>query len=676
MAAPPEDLKAELVELRHKIEHHSTLYYRHDAPEIPDQEYDQLFDRLLEIEKLWPALITPDSPSQRVGSEPLSGFTQITHEIPMLSLDKVTDEEALQRFENRIHKRFDSDKAIEYSCEPKIDGVAVSLLYENGVLTRAATRGDGTTGEDITHNVRTIADIPLRLRGKQIPDTLEVRGEIYMSKSGFAKMNAQAEKAGEKVFVNPRNAAAGTIRQLDSRITARRPLTMFCYSYGLVAGGDLPDTLSAVFDRFDDWGLPVNPQRKTCVGVESSYAYCLDLLARRNALDYEIDGVVIKVNHFELQDRLGMNARTPRWAMAYKFPAEEVSTVLKEVEFQVGRTGTITPVARLEPVFVGGVTVSNATLHNMDEIERLGIKIGDTVIIRRAGDVIPKIVSVIAERRPEDAISIVPPATCPICDSEIEHIEDEVLMRCTGGLFCSAQRTQSIIHFASRGAMDIDGLGSKLIKQLVDTQILTSVADIYSLQRDPLLALERMGEKSVDNLLAAIENSKQVSLPRLLFALGIREVGEATAQSLASHFGTLKAIIVSSEDELVSIPDIGSIVAHHIRAFFDEQHNLDVIAELLRVGVSPEETKPVNADDLPFSGQIFVVTGTLESMGRSEAREKLQKLGAKVAASVSAKTTCVVAGPGAGSKLTKAESLGVKVINESEFLSLLEQHDK
>ena len=676
MAAPPEDLKAELLELRHKIEHHSTLYYRHDASEIPDQEYDQLFDRLLEIEKAWPELITPDSPSQRVGSEPLSGFTQITHEIPMLSLDKVTDEEALQRFEKRIHKRFDSDKAIEYSCEPKIDGVAVSLLYENGVLTRAATRGDGTTGEDITHNVRTIADIPLRLKGKQIPKVLEVRGEIYMSKSGFARMNAQAEKAGEKVFVNPRNAAAGTIRQLDSRITARRPLTMYCYSYGLVAGGDLPDTLSAVFDRFDDWGLPVNPQRKTCVGVESGYAYCLDLLARRNELDYEIDGVVIKVNHFDLQERLGMNARTPRWAMAYKFPAEEVSTVLKEVEFQVGRTGTITPVARLEPVFVGGVTVSNATLHNMDEIQRLGIKVGDAVIIRRAGDVIPKIVSVIADRRPKDAKPIVPPATCPICDSEIEHIEDEVLMRCTGGLFCSAQRTQSIIHFASRGAMDIDGLGSKLIKQLVDKQILTSVADIYSLQREPLLALERMGEKSVDNLLAAIENSKQVSLPRLLFALGIREVGEATAQSLASHFGTLKAIIDSSEDELVSIPDIGSIVAHHIRAFFDEKHNLGVIAALLKAGVCPTETKPVNADELPFSGQTFVVTGTLESMGRSEAREKLQKLGAKVAGSVSAKATCVVAGPGAGSKLTKAESLGVKVIDESEFLSLLEQHDK
>jgi len=675
MAAPPEDLKAELLELRHKIEHHSTLYYRHDAPEIPDQEYDQLFDRLLEIEKAWPELITADSPSQRVGSKPLSGFTQITHEIPMLSLDKVTDEEALQRFEKRIHKRFDSDTAIEYSCEPKIDGIAVSLLYENGVLTRAATRGDGTMGEDITHNVRTIADIPLRLKGRQIPEVLEVRGEIYMRKSGFARMNAQAEKAGEKVFVNPRNAAAGTIRQLDSRITARRPLTMYCYSYGLVAGGDLPDTLSAVFDRFDDWGLPVNPQRKTCVGVESSYAYCLDLLARRNELDYEIDGVVIKVNHFDLQERLGMNARTPRWAMAYKFPAEEVSTVLKQVEFQVGRTGTITPVARLEPVFVGGVTVSNATLHNMDEIQRLGIKVGDAVIIRRAGDVIPKIVSVIADRRPEDAKPIVPPATCPICDSEIEHIEDEVLMRCTGGLFCSAQRTQSIIHFASRGAMDIDGLGSKLIKQLVDRQILTSVADIYSLQREPLLALERMGEKSVDNLLAAIENSKHVSLPRLLFALGIREVGEATAQSLASHFGTLKAIIDSSEDELVSIPDIGSIVAHHIRAFFDEKHNLDVIAALLKAGVCPAETKPVNADELPFSGQTFVVTGTLESMGRSEAREKLQKLGAKVAGSVSAKTTCVVAGLGAGSKLTKAESLGVKVIDESEFLSLLEQHD-
>jgi len=676
MAAPPDELKTELIELRHKIEHHNTLYYRHDAPEIPDQEYDQLFDRLLEIEKAWPSLITPDSPSQRIGSEPLPGFNQITHEIPMLSLDKVTDEDALQRFEKRIHKRFDSDEAIEYSCEPKIDGVAVSLLYENGLLIRAATRGDGTTGEDITHNARTIADIPLRLEGRHIPDILEVRGEIYMTKSGFAQMNAQAEKAGEKVFVNPRNAAAGTIRQLDSRVTAKRPLTMFCYSYGLVSPGYLPNTLSAVFECFDDWGLPVNPQRKTCIGIESSYAYCLDLLARRNDLDYEIDGVVIKVNHFDLQDRLGINARTPRWAMAYKFPAEEVSTILKDVEFQVGRTGTITPVARLEPVFVGGVTVSNATLHNMDEIQRLGVKIGDAVIIRRAGDVIPKIVSVIENRRPDNAKSIEPPKTCPICGSDIEHIENEVLMRCTGGLFCRAQRTQSIIHFASRGAMDIDGLGSKLIFQLVEKQMLTSVADIYSLQRDSLLALERMGEKSVDNLLAAIENSKHVSLPRLLFALGIREVGEATAQSLSTHFGTLQAIIDSSEEELVSIPDIGTIVAHHIRAFFNETHNLDVITALLKAGVCPGETKPVNPNELPFSGQTFVVTGTLESMGRSEAKEKLQKLGAKVAGSVSAKTSCVVAGPGAGSKLTKAESLGVKVIDESEFLSLLEQHYK
>jgi DNA ligase (NAD+) len=676
MAAPSNNLKAELQELRKKIEHHNILYYRNDSPEITDQEYDGLFDRLLEIERAWPELVSADSPSQRVGSEPLGGFTQITHELPMLSLDKVFDESELHKFESRIQKRLGIEDAIEYSCEPKIDGVAVSLLYEAGLLVRAATRGDGKTGEDITHNVKTIADIPLRLEGKNIPSRLEVRGEIYMSKSGFARMNKEAVDAGEKVFVNPRNAAAGTLRQLDSRVTAKRPLTMFCYSYGLVEGGELPQSLSEVFECFDDWGLPVNPERQTCTGVEDSFNFCQQVLALRNNLDYEIDGVVIKVNHFALQNRLGMNARTPRWAIAYKFPAEEVSTSLLDVEFQVGRTGTITPVARLAPIFVGGVTVSNATLHNMDEVARLGIKIGDEVIIRRAGDVIPKIVSVILSRRPANAKEIISPPNCPVCHSDIEHIEDEVLMRCSGGLFCQAQRTQSIIHFASRAAMDIDGLGIKLIEQLVEKQLLNSVADIYSLQLESLTDLERMGDKSAANLLLAIEKSKQISLPRFLFALGIREVGEATAQSLASHFGRLEDIIIATEEALMSIQDIGEVVAHHIRAFFTEAHNLEVIAQLQQAGVEPSETTPVQPETLPLNGQTFVVTGTLETMGRSEAKEKLQKLGAKVAGSVSAKTSCVVAGPGAGSKLNKAESLGVKVIDEDEFLSLLEQHDK
>ena len=675
MTAPSKAITDELATLRKQISHHNRLYYRHDAPEIPDQDYDRLFDRLLEIEARWPELVTSDSPSQRVGSEPLSGFTQVSHEIPMLSLDKVTSEEELERFEARILKRLESDRIPEYSCEPKVDGVAVSLLYEDGLLVRGATRGDGKTGEDITHNVKTIDDIPLRLEGSGYPGRLEVRGEVYMTRSGFAKMNTAATAAGEKVFVNPRNAAAGTLRQLDSRIAARRPLHMFCYSYGLVEGGTLADNLGEVFEAFESWGLSVNPDREICHGVSGSFAYCQKILGKRDALDYEIDGVVIKVNHFALQDALGMNARTPRWAMAYKFPAEEVATTLRDVEFQVGRTGTITPVARLEPVFVGGVTVSNATLHNMDEIARLGLRIGDAVIIRRAGDVIPKIISVIQDRRPPNSRAIEVPTSCPVCNSDIEHIEDEVLMRCTGGLFCRAQRTQSIIHFASRAAMDIDGLGIKLIEQLVDREQLTSVADIYDLTADSLAELDRMGEKSANNLVKAIENSKSVSLARFLFALGIREVGEATASALAAHFGKLDGVMEASEEQLVEIPDIGHVVAHHIKAFFAEKHNRDVIKALRKAGVSPSESEPVSREELPLSGQTWVVTGTLEAMGRAQAKEKLQQLGAKVAGSVSKNTTCVIAGPGAGSKLTKAEELGVEVMDEAGFLSLLKQHD-
>ncbi len=675
MSAPPKEVISELEALRQTVEHHSRLYYRDDNPEIPDQEYDRLFDRLLEIEKQWPELVTPDSPSQRVGSEPLSGFVQVVHELPMLSLDKVVSLEELQRFEARIQKRLESDAGISYSCEPKVDGVAVSLLYEEGILVRGATRGDGATGEDITHNVKTIGDIPLRLSGNQIPRRLEVRGEIFMTRAGFLKMNEEAIKSGDKVFVNPRNAAAGTLRQLDSRITARRPLTMFCYSHGVLEGGELPDTLSEVFECFERWGLPVNPARQVCKGVDASYAYCQDLLEQRDHLDYEIDGAVIKVNRFDLQDSLGMNARTPRWAIAYKFPAEEVATVLNDVEFQVGRTGTITPVARLEPVFVGGVTVSNATLHNMDEVERLGVRIGDTVIVRRAGDVIPKIVSVVQSARKKGARKISKPDKCPICQSDIEHNEEEVLMRCTGGLFCRAQRTQSIIHFSSRPAMDIDGLGIKLIEQLVDREILKSVADIYSLDVDTLSDLERMAEKSAGNLVLAIEKSKQVPLARFLFALGIREVGEATAQSLVNAFGELDAIIKASAESLEEIQDIGKIVAHHIRAFFDENHNLEIIDKLLKAGVRPIESAPINKDELPLNGRTYVVTGTLEAMGRSEAKEKLQQLGARVAGSVSAKTDCVIAGSGAGSKLTKAEELGIEIIDEAAFLSLLKQHD-
>jgi len=674
MSTATDDLKSELIELRQLIERHNRLYHQQDAPEIPDQEFDRLFDRLLEIEKQHPELVTADSPSQRVGSEPLSGFVQVAHKIPMLSLEKAFDAESLSKFEIRLRKRLpEYVKTIEYSCEPKIDGVAVSIRYEKGILVQAATRGDGTTGEDITHNVKTIKDIPLKLKGVNYPDVLEVRGEIFMSKSGFALMNEAARKKTERTFVNPRNAAAGTLRQLDSRITAKRPLTMFCYSLGETSIA-LPSRLSEVFSLLAEWGLPVNPIRKAVEGIDACYSYCEEILTKRNDLDYEIDGVVLKVNDFTLQDTLGINARTPRWAIAFKFPAEEVSTVLQDVEFQVGRTGTITPVARLTPVFVGGVTVSNATLHNLDEIERLGIQIGDTVIIRRAGDVIPKVVKVVLEKRPVDAREIVAPLQCPVCHSDIEQIKGEVLMRCTGGLYCKAQRTQSIIHFASRAAMDIDGLGVKLIEQLVEAELINNVADIYRLNLAQLSALERMAEKSASNLLEAIENSKHISLQRFIYALGIREVGEATALALAKHFGSLQGIMQADMEALIQVPDIGEVMAQHIVAFFAEAHNLSVIEALIKAGVSPSELEINASETLPLSGLTYVVTGTLELMGRSEAKQYLQQLGAKVAGSVSSKTSYVIAGPGAGSKLSKAEELGIEVIDEKDFVSLLTQH--
>ncbi len=684
MTAPDDKIRQELALLREQINRHNRLYHQLDAPEIPDQEFDRLFDRLLELEAAYPQLLTADSPSQRVGSPPLSAFREVPHRIPMLSLDKAFDEESLQRFNARILKRLSADvqtlrevdesTALDYSCEPKIDGVAVSLRYEKGLLVLAATRGDGRTGEDITHNVRTIRDIPLRLIGGPHPEVLEVRGEIFMTKSGFARMNEQAGMREERTFVNPRNAAAGTLRQLDSRITAKRPLTMFCYSHGEVEGFNMPQTLSEVFELFAAWGLPLNPLRTVASGMAACTAYCETILTQRDELDYEIDGVVIKVNNFRYQDILGMNARTPRWALAYKFPAQEVATTLRDVEFQVGRTGTITPVARLEPVFVGGVTVSNATLHNMDEVARLDVQIGDRVIVRRAGDVIPKIVSVIREQRPGDARIIVAPERCPVCGSEVERLEEEVLLRCTGGLYCQAQCLQAVIHFSSRAAMDIDGLGVKLIEQLLDAKLIRTVADIYHLQAEQLVTLERMAEKSAGKLLEAIAASRDVSLARFLYALGIREVGEATAQALASHYGSLQALMAADIDSLVAIPDIGPVVAQHVVHFFHEAHNREVIGALLAAGVKPREEIPVEREKLPLAGQTWVVTGSLDTMDRNQAKQYLQALGAKAAGSVSKKTDCVVAGPGAGSKLAKAEELGIRVIGEDEFVSVLTQH--
>lgn len=684
-------VQAELAELRRQIDYHNRRYHQLDAPAITDQDYDRLFQRLLDLEASHPDLVSADSPSQRVGSAPQSGFVQVTHALPMLSLDKVFNEDDLQRFEERCIKRLQLNDKPAYSCEPKIDGIAVSLIYEHGLLVRGATRGDGTTGEDITHNIKTVRDIPLRLQGHGYPALLEVRGEVYISKSGFARMNEDALQRAERTFVNPRNAAAGMLRQKDSRETAKRPLTMFCYSTGQIEGGELPDTLDAIFSRLAEWGLPLNPLRRTVSGIDECLRYCNELLHLRSSLDYEIDGVVIKINSLLQQQDLGINARTPRWAMAYKFPAEEVATTLLDVEFQVGRTGTITPVARLEPVFVGGVTVSNATLHNMDEVKRLGVRIGDRVIVRRAGDVIPKIVSVV----PPDQVAeldfaggvptkddatrallqlrreIIAPERCPVCDSPVVQEEGEVLLRCSGGPVCRAQLEQSLLHFSSRTAMDIEGLGSKLVEQLVAQKLVGNLADLYRLDQPTLENLERMGGKSAQNLLAGIDKSKSVSLPRFLFALGIRDVGEATALNLANHFGTLEAIRQAGLEALTDVPDVGPIVAGRVEAFFAEPRHRALVDALLEAGVRPAAQQVAPREAQPLAGQTWVVTGTLESMDRNAAKSMLQNLGAKVAGSVSAKTTCVVAGPGAGSKLVAAETLGIRVINEQELLSLL-----
>ena len=664
----PAKIKQEIADLRSQLEHHNRLYYTLDAPEIPDSDYDALFQRLLDLESEYDA-ITPDSPTQRVGSDPLDSFTQVTHEIAMLSLDKVFGEQDLRDFESRVLKRLGSDKKLDYSCEPKVDGVAVSLLYRDGVLERAATRGDGITGEDITHNVRTIKSIPLKLSGKKLNGRLEVRGEIFLGKEGFSRLNQRAEKEGSKVFVNPRNTAAGAVRQLDSRKAARIPLQMYCYSVGIVDSVKLPKKLSQVFDLIGEWGLPINPDRSTEKGIDGALAYCMQLLEKRNGLDYEIDGAVIKVNDLSTQDSLGQNARTPRWAMAYKFPAEEKSTKVLDVEFQVGRTGTVTPVARLDPVFVGGVTVSNTTLHNMDEVARLGLRIGDTVIVRRAGDVIPKVVKVINPAKNKKPKTVKLPKTCPACGSPIEK-DGDVLYKCSAGIICPAQKKESIKHFASRTALDIEGLGDKLIEQLVDEELITNVDDIFQLEVEELVQLERMGKKSAENLLAAIEKSKQTTLPRFLYALGIREVGEATAQSLVTHYGDLQPIIDATAEDYEQVADIGPIVAKHIATFFANKDNLNLIEQLINHGIEwPATQKPASQ---PLQDQTFVLTGTLEQMPRNEAKAILMGLGAKVAGSVSKNTDCVVAGPGAGSKRTKAEELGIKIIDEAEFLDLVD----
>ncbi len=672
--AKPSAAADEIDALRTELREHNYRYYVLDEPSVPDATYDRLMRRLQELETEHPELLTEDSPSQRVGAEPLTEFTQVQHELPMLSLDNAFSAEEMEDFERRVMSRLDREDPIEYACEPKLDGIAVSLLYRDGVLERGATRGDGRTGEDITHNIRTVQSIPLKLRGKGYPAVLEVRGEVYLPRDGFEAMNEQARETDGKVFVNPRNAAAGTLRQLDPRIAAERPLEIGCYSVGLVEGGELPGRHSEILEQLQQWGMRINAESATAVGIAACHDYYEQMAGKRDGLAYDIDGIVFKVNDLALQEELGFVSRAPRWAIARKFPAQEESTRLLDVEFQVGRTGAVTPVARLDPVFVGGVTVSNATLHNRDEIERLGVMKGDTVIVRRAGDVIPQVVSVILSERPKDAAEIRFPETCPVCDSPLEQSEGEVVIRCSGGLVCEAQRKESLKHFASRRAMDVDGLGDKLVEQLVDEGLVHTAADLYGLSAEQLAELERMGQKSAENLVAALDKSKATTLQRFIFALGIREVGEATALNLANHFGKLEAIIDADLEALEEVDDVGPIVAEHIHQFLATERNREVISALVDAGVTWEEVTPPEPGEQPLDGQTWVVTGTLDAMTRDEAKAVLQQLGAKVAGSVSKKTSCVVAGPGAGSKLTKAQDLGVEVIDEAAFLKLLADH--
>jgi DNA ligase (NAD+) len=660
-------------ELRQQLEHHNYRYHVLDDPEVSDAEYDRLMRELKALEEQYPDLVTPDSPTQRVGATPVSELQEVVHTRPMLSLDNAFADEDVVAFDRRVRERLEDVEQVEYSAEPKLDGLAISFRYESGRLVQAATRGDGLRGEDVTHNVRTIKAVPTVLRGAA-PKLLEVRGEVFMLIAGFKAMNERALERGERTFVNPRNAAAGSIRQLDPRLAAGRPFDVFFYGLGETDGWKLPAKHSEALQQLRDWGLKVSPLLKIVQGAAGCLQYYRDVAAQRASLPYEIDGVVYKVNRFVQQRELGFVARAPRWAIAHKFPAHEENTVVRGVEFQVGRTGALTPVARLEPVFVGGVTVSNATLHNMDEVRRKDVRIGDTVVIRRAGDVIPEVVKVILDRRPRDAVEVELPKKCPICGSDVEREEGEAVARCTGGLFCAAQRKEALRHFASRRALDIDGLGSKIIDQLVEGEKVRSPADLYRLTADDYAGLERMGEKSAANLVEALERSKQTTLARFLYGLGIRDVGEATAAALANHFGSLQSLQEASEEAIQEVPDIGPVVAAHVHTFFQQKHNREVIAALREVGVTwKDQQRQAAAAEGPLTGKTFVLTGSLDSMSRDEASDRIVALGGKVAGSVSKKTSYVVAGAEAGSKLAKAQELGVEVLDEKAFLKLLSQ---
>lgn len=666
------NIQTQLEQLRDTLRKYEYHYHVLDNPLVPDAEYDRLMNELRNLEWQHPELMTSDSPTQRVGAKPLDGFLPIQHELPMLSLDNAFSDEDLDGFLKRIEDRI-GQKAddLEFCCEPKLDGLAVSILYVDGILTQAATRGDGTTGEDITANIRTIRNIPLKLNTPNPPHRLEVRGEVFMPHNGFEKLNQTALEKGEKTFANPRNAAAGSLRQLDPKITRQRPLVLNAYSIGIFESDDeLPSTHYARLQWLKELGLAVNPEIRFVKGREELLKFYADIQQKRSLLGYDIDGTVLKINDIALQEQLGFISRAPRWAIAYKFPAQEEMTILNNVEFQVGRTGAITPVAKLEPVFVAGVTVSNATLHNGDEIERLGISIGDTVIVRRAGDVIPQIVGVVLERRPDFAKKIEFPTACPVCQSAVVRVEGEAVARCTGGLFCEAQRKEALKHFVSRKAMDIDGVGEKLIEQLMERELVHTPADLFKLDQTTLMRLERMGEKSAQNALNSIEKSKNTTLSRFLFALGIRDVGEATAHNLANHFGTLDKIRYASFEHLQQVQDVGEVVANRIVRFWQEPHNVEVVEDLIAQGVTWADVVKQEIADNPLKDKTVVLTGTLTQLTRDQAKTILQDLGCKVSGSVSSKTDYLIAGEKAGSKLAKAQELGVQILTEADLVKL------
>ncbi|MEM9242740.1 MAG: NAD-dependent DNA ligase LigA [Pseudomonadota bacterium] len=662
-------ITAQAKKLCEQLKRYNYHYYVLDDPLVPDAEYDRLLNALKAIETDYPQLKTLDSPTQRVGGEALRTFATVAHVVPMLSLENGFKADDIIAFDERV-RRYLKEEKIAYVCEPKLDGLAISLIYKKGLLVQAATRGDGVVGEDVTQNVRTIKMLPLKLRG-DYPDILEVRGEVYISKTDFAALNKQQRKQDSKIFANPRNAAAGSLRQLDSRITASRRLSIFCYGLGQVSLADFAATHSAMLNKLQKLGFPTPPDAKSVVGIDACLQYYDTLLRQRDQLAYDIDGVVYKLDRFDWREQIGYVAKAPRWAIAHKFPAQEELSRILDVAFQVGRTGVLTPVAKLEPTNVAGVVVSHATLHNMDEIERKDIRVGDTVIIRRAGDVIPEVVAVVKEKRPAKTQKIHLPKCCPACQSEVMRVEGESAARCQGGLYCVAQRKQAIKHFASRRAMDIDSLGNKLIDQLVDKQLIKHVDDLYKLTLTQLCNLERMAEKSARNLLEALEKSKKTTLSRFLFALGIRDVGEVTADNLMNYFGELAKIQQADEEKLLQVPDIGPVVAQNISHFFKQAHNLEVIDSLIHLGVHWPKVVVKQTVDLPLAGQRFVLTGTLAHFTREQAAEKLTALGAKTGAAVSAKVTAVIAGDNPGSKLTKARTLGVKIMNEDDLVVLL-----